>query len=153
MSINLKTVSSHIMKSLSQCIGHRKTSIVHENDTIKTTRDMSMHLTVTEAARTKIKEMCLENNMEAVRPYVAGGGCAGMQHALTFEEKKEERDIEVAPYVYVDPVAIQFLDGATIDYDDYGMSPTFVFNDVFKHQGGTGMCGGCGAATGPGYGH
>ena len=112
-----------------------------------------MHLTVTEAARTKIEQLCLENNMEAVRPYVAGGGCAGMQHQMTFAEKKEKRDTEVAPYVYIDPIAFQYLDGATIDYDTSGMSPTFVFHDVFKQHGGTGMCGGCGAATGPGYGH
>jgi len=89
--------------------------------------------------------------MEAVRPYVHGGGCSGMGHAMTFAEKKESRDIEVAPYVYVDPIAIQFLDGATIDYDDYGMSPSFVFQDVFKAQGGSGTCGGCGSSTGPGY--
>jgi iron-sulfur cluster insertion protein len=108
---------------------------------------------VTEAARKKIASMCLEQNMEAVRPFVMGGGCSGMQHSLTFAEQKEKRDTEIAPYLYIDPVAYQFMDGATIDYDTSGMSPTFVFHDVFKEQGGTGMCGGCGAATGPGYGH
>ena len=30
-------------------------------------------VTVTEAALEKIASMCLENNMEAVRPYVMGG--------------------------------------------------------------------------------
>ena len=110
-------------------------------------------VTVTEAALDKIASMCLENNMEAVRPYVYGGGCGGMQHSLTFADKKEKRDTEIAPYLYIDPVAYQFMDGATIDYETTGMSPTFVFNDVFKEQGGTGMCGGCGGATGPGYGH
>ena len=110
-------------------------------------------VTVTEAALEKIASMCLENNMEAVRPFVYGGGCSGMQHSLTFADSKEKRDIEIAPYVYVDPVAYAFMEGATIDYDTSGMSPTFVFNDVFKEQGGTGMWGGCGGATGPGYGH
>ena len=110
-------------------------------------------VTVTEAALEKIKSMCIENDMKAVRPFVFGGGCSGMQHSLRFADAKEERDIEVAPYVYVDPVAYQFMTGATIDYDTSGMSPTFVFNDVFKEQGGTGMCGGCVGATGPGYGH
>ena len=110
-------------------------------------------VTVTEAALEKIASMCLENNMEAVRPFVYGGGCSGMQHSRTFADSKENRDIEIAPYVYVDPVAYAFMEGATIDYDTSGMSPTFVFNDVFKEQGGTGMCGGCGGATGPGYGH
>ena len=110
-------------------------------------------VTVTEAAREKIAQMCLENNMEAVRPFVMGGGCSGMQHSMTFADKKEERDTEIAPHVYIDPVAYQFMVGATIDYDTSGINPTFVFHDVFKEQGGTGMCGGCGAATGPGYGH
>ena len=110
-------------------------------------------VTVTEAALEKIASMCLDNNMEAVRPFVYGGGCSGMQHSLTFADQKEERDTEIAPYLYVDPVAYQFMDGATIDYETTGMSPSFVFHDVFKEQGGTGMCGGCGGATGPGYGH
>ena len=110
-------------------------------------------ITVTDAAQEKIKSMCIENEMKAVRPFVFGGGCSGMQHSMTFAESKEERDIEVAPYVYVDPVAYQFMTGATIDYDTSGMQPTFVFNDVFKEQGGTGMGGGWGGATGPGYGH
>ena len=108
-------------------------------------------ITVTESAREKIASMCAENKMEAVRPYVYGGGCGGMQHSLTFAESKEDRDIEVAPYVYVDPIAYQFMVGSTIDYDTSGMNPTFVFMDVFKEQGGSGTCGGCGAATGPGY--
>ena len=91
-------------------------------------------ITVTEEAKDKIASMCLENNMEAVRPFVYGGGCGGMQHSLTFADQKEERDTEIAPYLYVDPVAYQFM-------------------DVFKEQGGSGTCGGCGGATGPGWGH
>ena len=110
-------------------------------------------ITITDAAKEKIASMCLENNMEAVRPFVYGGGCGGMQHSMTFADQKEERDMEIAPYVYVDPIAYQFMLGSTIDYDTSGMSPSFVFHDVFKEQGGTGMCGGCGGATGPGYGH
>ena len=110
-----------------------------------------MTITVTEAAQKKIAEMCLENNMPAVRPFVHGGGCSGMSHSMTFADEKDWRDTEVAPYVYVDPICMQYMDGATIDYDTSGMSPTFVFQDVFKAQGGSGVCGGCGAATGPGY--
>ena len=53
-------------------------------------------ITVTEAAQKKIAEMCLENNMEAVRPFVHGGGCSGMSHSMTFAEEKEKRDIEIA---------------------------------------------------------
>ena len=110
-------------------------------------------LTVTEAALEKIASMCLENNMEAVRPYVMGGGCGGMAHGMTFADTKDHRDTEVAPHVYIDPVAMSFMEGATIHYDTAGMSPSFVFQDVFKEQGGSGTCGGCGGATGPGNSH
>ena len=108
-----------------------------------------MNVTVTPEAEQKIAEMCVENDMVGIRAFVYGGGCSGMQHSMTFVDIIEERDTEVAPHVYLDPVAYAYMDGATIDYDTSGMSPTF----VFKEQGGTGMCGGCGAATGPGYGH
>ena len=101
---------------------------------------------VTESARKKIAEMCLENDMVAVRPYVYGGGCSGMAHSMTFVEEKEKRDTEVFEYMYIDPVTSAFMEGATIDYDTSGMSPTFIFSDVFKGQGGSGMCGGCGGA-------
>ena len=105
-----------------------------------------MTITVTESARIKVEAMCIENNMVAVRAFVHGTGCSGMEHSLTFSDQKLESDTEVAPNIIIDPVAYQFLDGATIDYDTSGMNPTFVFTDVFKEQGGTGMCGGCGGA-------
>ena len=110
-------------------------------------------ITVTEAALKKIESMCDENGMIGIRPYVYGGGCSGMTHGMTFAEGKEKRDTEVAPHVYVDPVAMSFMEGATIHYDTSGMSPSFVFQDVFKEQGGSGTCGGCGGATGPGNSH
>jgi iron-sulfur cluster insertion protein len=71
---------------------------------------------------------------------------------MTFADVKEERDIELASNLYIDPVAMQFMDGATIDYDGEAMNPTFQFIDVFKSQGGSGACGGCGAAGGSAYG-
>jgi iron-sulfur cluster assembly accessory protein len=105
-----------------------------------------MTITVTESATNKIKSLCVENNMEAIRPFVHGSGCSGMSHSLTFADKKSELDTEIAPYLIIDPIAYQFMDEATIDYDTSGMAPSFVFIDVFKAQGGNGMCGGCGGA-------
>ena len=105
-----------------------------------------MTITVTESATNKIESLCVENNMEAIRPFVHGTGCSGMSHSLTFADEKSELDTQISPYLIIDPVAYQFMDEATIDYDTSGMSPSFVFIDVFKGQGGTGMCGGCGGA-------
>ena len=81
-------------------------------------------ITVTDAAKEKIASMCVENNMEAVRPYVYGGGCGGMQHSMTFAEQKEDRDLEIAPHVFVDPIAYQFMVGSTIDYETSGLGPS-----------------------------
>ena len=108
-------------------------------------------ITVTESAQTKIDELLNSNAMAAIRIFVAGGGCSGMQHSMTFADVLEERDIEVAPQMYIDPIALQFMDGATVDYENDGFRESFVFHDVFKDHGGTGTCGECGAATGPGY--
>ena len=47
------------------------------------------NITVTDASKEKIAEMCLENNMVAVRPFVHGGGCSGMAHSMTFADIKE----------------------------------------------------------------
>ena len=104
------------------------------------------NITVTESALKKVDSICTEANMEAVRVFVSGGGCSGMKHAMTFSNTKDERDTELAPNLYIDPIALQFMDGATIDYDVSVMNPTFVFTDVFKAQGGSGMCGGCGGS-------
>ena len=113
-----------------------------------------MKITVTENAQKKVGELLKgAPEMTAVRVFVAGSGCSGMTHGMTFADTKEARDIEFAPKFYIDPIAIHFMDGATIDYENDGFKDSFVFHDVFKEQGGTGMCGGCGGATGPGYGH
>ena len=110
-------------------------------------------VTVTDSAMDKVADL-LESqpSMVGVRVYVYGGGCSGMKHSMTFADAREERDIELASNLYIDPVAMQFMDGATIDYDGEAMNPTFRFLDVFKSQGGSGACGGCGGAGGSGYG-
>ena len=110
-------------------------------------------VTVTDSAMDKVADL-LESqpSMVGVRVYVYGGGCSGMKHSMTFADVREERDIELASNLYIDPVAMQFMDGATIDYDAEAMNPTFQFIDVFKSQGGSGACGGCGAAGGSAYG-
>ena len=72
-------------------------------------KEKKVGIVVTDEALKKIESMCDENGMVGVRPYVFGGGCSGMQHSMPFVDTIEERDTEVAPYVYVDPVAYQFM--------------------------------------------
>jgi len=111
-------------------------------------------LTVTESARQKIATLVNETDgeVEAVRIYVAGGGCSGMNYGMTFAEKPEGIDSVMSDdsgfKLVVDPIALGFLEGAEVDYVDDGMNASFVFNNVFQAVGGSGACGGCGGAAG-----
>ena len=104
-------------------------------------------MTITPAAQEKIKALCEEHNSLAARPFVRGMGCSGMVHGLGFAEEKYPKDRQLTPYLIIDPVAYSIMHEATIDYDSTSMNPTFVFENVFKGVGGTGMCGGCGGSN------
>lgn len=110
-------------------------------------------LLVTDSARDKISSLINDTNGEAaaVRIYVSGGGCSGMNYGMTFAEKAEEKDSTMTGAegfkLVVDPFALSFLGGAEVDYVDDGMNATFVFNDVFQSVGGSGACGGCGGGA------
>lgn len=112
--------------------------------------DADLH--VTPAAQAKLGELIreAEDGAEAVRIFVAGGGCGGMTYGMTYADR-------VTPYdavfegngfkAYVDAAALNFLRGCQIDFRD----DTFVFNNVFRSVGGSGTCGGCGSASRGGY--
>ncbi len=110
-------------------------------------------LQVTQSAREKITGLIQDTKgeAEAVRIYVTGGGCSGMNYGMTFAEKAEVRDSimqgEDGFKLVVDPVALSFLGGAEVDYVDDGINTTFVFNNVFQSVGGSGACGGCGGGS------
>ncbi|MCY3769138.1 MAG: iron-sulfur cluster assembly accessory protein [Gammaproteobacteria bacterium] len=110
-------------------------------------------LAVTENARSKIAELIRDTHGEAtaVRIYVSGGGCSGMNYGMTFSEDAESKDSvmdgEEGYRLVVDPFALSFLNGAEVDYVDDGVNATFVFNNVFQAVGGSGACGGCGGGS------
>jgi iron-sulfur cluster assembly accessory protein len=96
-----------------------------------------------------------DDSIEAIRVYVAGGGCGGMTYGMTFTDRKTEYDkvLKGDGYLlYADVVALSFLRGVEIDYATRDTGATFVFNNVFQSTGGSGTCGACGAATGAGGG-
>ena len=109
-------------------------------------------VTVTPPAKEKIAELLsgADQSQSAVRVFVSGGGCGGMNYGMTFAESVEETDRLIQDdsgcSIAIDPVALAYLDGAEIDFQDDGVSATFVFNNVFKAVGGSGACGGCGGA-------
>lgn len=96
-----------------------------------------------------------DEEIEAIRIYVAGGGCSGMTYGMTFTDHKSEVDkvLKGEGYeIYVDAVALSYLQGVEIDYVAKDTGATFVFNNVFQAVGGSSTCGACGAAVGAGGG-
>lgn len=115
-------------------------------------------MTVTEAAKEQFARLfgdIEDDEIEAIRIYVAGGGCSGMSYGMTFTDHKAAVDkvLKGDGYeIYVDAVALNYLQGVEIDYVSKETGATFVFNNVFQATGGSGTCGACGAAVGAGGG-
>src|SRR5258706_9660947 len=78
-------------------------------------------LVFTDAAATKVGELMREEANPALklRVYVQGGGCSGFQYGFTFDESVEDGDMTVENQgvtLVIDPMSVQYLMGAEIDY-------------------------------------
>ncbi len=111
---------------------------------------------VSDAAKAKLSELLVDtdDDVSAVRVFVSGGGCGGMTYGMTFTDTRSDYDVVLEEgdlRIYVDAVAISYLEGAEIDYTETGMGQaSFVFRNVFASVGGSGVCGGCAGAGGGG---
>ena len=107
---------------------------------------------VTPAAQEKLVELLnAEEEVNGVRIFVSGGGCGGMTYGMTFAEAPTEFDSILQQNgltMYVDAIALSYLQGVEIDYVEQGMGASFVFRNVFAATGGSGTCSACGAAGG-----
>lgn len=85
---------------------------------------------LTPAAADAVRELLIQRNLEgyALRVYVSGGGCSGLQYGLALENNIRPNDLAVDQHgvkVVVDEVSIVYLHGATIDYIDGAMGSGF----------------------------
>ncbi|MCB1596528.1 MAG: iron-sulfur cluster insertion protein ErpA [Gammaproteobacteria bacterium] len=56
-----------------------------------------------------------------LRVFISGGGCSGFQYGFTFDENLEDGDTQVQNrdvILLIDPMSIQYLAGAEIDYKE-----------------------------------
>jgi iron-sulfur cluster insertion protein len=87
------------------------------------------NITITDSAASKVWSLMVEeDNLDLLlRVYITGGGCSGFQYGFTFEEQAGEDDShwhKDAPdknsngqvTVIIDPISLQYLQGAEIDY-------------------------------------
>ena len=80
-------------------------------------------LTFTEAAAAKVRELIAEEgNAELkLRVYIQGGGCSGFQYGFEFDENRADDDVAVTTdgvSLLVDPLSLQYLVGAEVDYSE-----------------------------------
>jgi len=78
-------------------------------------------LLFTDAAAQKVGELIREEANPALklRVYVQGGGCSGFQYGFTFDETIEDGDTRIdnqGVTLLIDPMSLQYLQGAEIDY-------------------------------------
>ena len=91
-------------------------------------------LVFTDAAANKVGQLIKEEQNPALklRVYITGGGCSGFQYGFTFDENEEEGDSKVenaGVVLLVDPMSIQYLNGAEIDYkEDIGGAQFIIRN-------------------------
>ena len=94
----------------------------------------------------KVKELIEEEGTPdlKLRVFVSGGGCSGMQYGFTFEDSINEDDTKVEKdnvMLLIDPMSLQYLTGAEIDYQDNVQGSQF----VIKNPNATTTCG-CGSS-------
>ncbi len=80
-------------------------------------------LTVTPSAVSIIKSLLEGRDIpdHALRVFVTGGGCSGMQYGMAFQGAPDAGDTVVSTdgvELLVDPASMMYLRGATIDYVD-----------------------------------
>jgi len=88
----------------------------------------------TDAAADKVSELIAEEDNPALklRVFISGGGCSGFQYGFTFDEQIEDGDSQVenrGVTLVIDPMSVQYLMGAEIDYKEDLQGAQFVIRN------------------------
>jgi iron-sulfur cluster insertion protein len=91
-------------------------------------------LQFTSAAASKVRELIAEEGNDALklRVYIQGGGCSGFQYGFEFDELQGEDDLAVQTdgvTLLVDPLSLQYLMGAQVDYTESLHGAQFVIRN------------------------
>ena len=95
--------------------------MLEELDTKIITETVTPTITLSMAASDAVKNILSERNLEgyALRVYVAGGGCCGVNFGMALDNNIRDVDTTFEAngvQVVVDEVSIDYLRGATIDF-------------------------------------
>jgi len=91
-------------------------------------------LQFTSAAASKVRELIAEEGNDALklRVYIQGGGCSGFSYGFEFDEAQGEDDAAIvtdAVTLLVDPLSLQYLMGAEVDYTESLHGAQFVIRN------------------------
>jgi len=90
-------------------------------------------INMTSAAADKVRELLTQENDPslALRVFVAGGGCSGLQYGMTLDEEQEgDTVIRISEFnILVDEMSVGYIDGSEIDYVDSLMGAGFTVNN------------------------
>jgi len=104
-------------------------------------------LHVSAEAAQAVKNILAERKLEgyALRIYVAGSGCSGMQFGMALDNNIRSSDLSFQAegvQVVVDEVSIEYLRGAKVDFvNDPQHGAGFVVDSPLASQGGGCSCG------------
>ena len=90
-------------------------------------------LSITPTAAEKVRELLEQENDPslALRIFVAGGGCSGLQYGMTLDEEQDgDTTVEQSGIkVLVDEMSLGYINGSQIDYVDSLMGAGFTVNN------------------------
>ena len=91
-------------------------------------------LQFTTAAAAKVRELIAEEGNAALklRVFIQGGGCSGFQYGFEFDDGQNEDDLPIVTdgvTLLVDPLSLQYLMDATVDYSESLSGAQFVIRN------------------------
>ena len=97
------------------------------------TTETALPVTVSERAAKRIAEILRSEHTSAMlRLAVTGGGCSGFQYNFALDETRMDDDLVVerdGATILIDPVSLDFLKGAEIDFSDDLIGAAFKVNN------------------------
>ena len=99
-----------------------------------TSQQLDAPLAFTSAAAAKVAALIAEEGNPALklRVYIQGGGCSGFQYGFEFDEQQGEDDLALqrdGVTLLVDPLSLQYLMGAEVDYRESLQGAQFVIRN------------------------
>jgi iron-sulfur cluster insertion protein len=103
-------------------------------DTATTWQDLDAPLNFTAAAAAKVARLIEDEGNPALklRVFIQGGGCSGFQYGFEFDEQRGEDDLALerdGVTLLVDPLSLQYLMGAEVDYRENLQGAQFVIRN------------------------